>query len=107
VIADFTETGSRELVADDYIYQIKRLAHPRLHSPIFSMMSERIIGLPELGGAARGSEKAAAERLAGSRSFPAGWRHAPRSLQLSHRVARQVSAVPLLAGDAFLRAGAA
>ncbi|HXE40543.1 MAG TPA: peptide ABC transporter substrate-binding protein, partial [Azonexus sp.] len=35
VIADFPETGSRELTADDYIYQIKRLAHPRLHSPIF------------------------------------------------------------------------
>jgi hypothetical protein len=25
-------------VADDYIYQIKRLAHPRLHSPIFGLM---------------------------------------------------------------------
>ncbi|MCD6044626.1 MAG: extracellular solute-binding protein family 5 [Burkholderiales bacterium] len=24
--------GTRELVADDYVYQIKRLAHPRLHS---------------------------------------------------------------------------
>jgi oligopeptide transport system substrate-binding protein len=39
------QTGTRELVADDYIYQIKRLAHPRLHSPIFSMMAERIVGL--------------------------------------------------------------
>ncbi|MBE2260140.1 MAG: peptide ABC transporter substrate-binding protein, partial [Rhodobacteraceae bacterium] len=48
-IADFAETGSRELVADDYIYQIKRLAHPHLHSPIFSMMGERIVGLRELG----------------------------------------------------------
>ena len=50
-IADFAETGTRELVADDYIYQIKRLAHPRLHSPIFSMMAERIVGLRELGAA--------------------------------------------------------
>jgi oligopeptide transport system substrate-binding protein len=57
VIADFTETGSRELVADDYIYQIKRLAHPRLHSPIFSMMSERIIGLGELGTALHAAAK--------------------------------------------------
>jgi ABC-type transport system substrate-binding protein len=39
--------GTRELVADDYIYQIKRLAHPRLHSPILGLMSEYIVGLRE------------------------------------------------------------
>jgi oligopeptide transport system substrate-binding protein len=50
-ITDFPQTGTRELMADDYIYQIKRLAHPRLHSPIFSMMAERIVGLRELGAA--------------------------------------------------------
>ena len=44
--------GTRELTADDYIYQIKRLAHPRLHSPIFGLMAEYIVGL-----------KAYAERL--------------------------------------------
>ena len=48
---DFKHTGTRELTADDYIYQIKRLAHPRLHSPIFGMMAERIVGLKELGAA--------------------------------------------------------
>jgi ABC-type transport system substrate-binding protein len=37
--------GTRELTADDYIYQIKRLAHPRLHSPIFGLMAEYIVGL--------------------------------------------------------------
>ena len=37
--------GTRELVADDYIYQIKRLAHPRLHSPILGLMSEYIVGM--------------------------------------------------------------
>ena len=56
-IADFAVTGSRELVADDYIYQIKRLAHPRLHSPIFSMMGERIIGLRELGSTLREADR--------------------------------------------------
>src|SRR5688500_10431386 len=40
-------SGTRELVADDYIYQIKRLAHPRLHSPIFGLMAEYIVGLGE------------------------------------------------------------
>jgi len=48
-VADFPQTGTRELTADDYIYQIKRLAHPRLHSPIFGMMAGRIVGLKELG----------------------------------------------------------
>ncbi|MDP3540324.1 MAG: ABC transporter substrate-binding protein [Azonexus sp.] len=49
VVADFSQTGTRELTADDYIYQIKRLAHPRLHSPIFGMMADKIVGLKELG----------------------------------------------------------
>jgi ABC-type transport system substrate-binding protein len=37
--------ATRELTADDYIYQIKRLAHPRLHSPIFGLMAEYVVGL--------------------------------------------------------------
>ena len=44
-LGDFEQTGTRELVAADYVYQIKRLAHPRLHSPIYGLMSEYIIGL--------------------------------------------------------------
>ena len=48
-IADFLQTGTRVLIADDYIYQMKRLAHPRLHSPIFGMMADKIVGLKELG----------------------------------------------------------
>ncbi|MGE5492072.1 MAG: ABC transporter substrate-binding protein [Actinomycetota bacterium] len=48
-LADFPKTASRELTSDDYIYQIKRLAHPRLHSPIFGMMADKIVGLKELG----------------------------------------------------------
>lgn len=59
-IADFHETGARELVAADYVYQIKRLAHPRLHSPILSVMVEHIVGLKDyaarLRDAARGRE---------------------------------------------------
>lgn len=48
-LADFREWGSRELVAADYVYQIKRLANPRLNSPIFGLMSEYIVGLGEYG----------------------------------------------------------
>ncbi len=50
-LADFPAHASRELTADDYIYEIKRLAHPRLHSPVYSAMSQRIVGLAELGQA--------------------------------------------------------
>jgi ABC-type transport system substrate-binding protein len=39
---------SRELVADDFVYQIKRLAHPRLHSPILELMAEYLPGLKTL-----------------------------------------------------------
>ncbi len=46
-LADFDHTGTRELVAADYIYQIKRLAHPRLHSPILGIMNEYIAGLAQ------------------------------------------------------------
>ncbi|MFN0041188.1 MAG: ABC transporter substrate-binding protein [Burkholderiales bacterium] len=44
-LRDFPHTGTRELTAEDYVFQIKRLAHPKLHSPIFGFMSERILGL--------------------------------------------------------------
>jgi len=46
-LADFTATGTRELVAADYVYQIKRLAHPQLNSPILGLMSDYIVGLKE------------------------------------------------------------
>ena len=47
VLADFAGSGTRELMAQDFEYQIKRLAHPRLHSPIIGLMSEYIVGLKE------------------------------------------------------------
>lgn len=46
-LKDFSYTGTRELTAKDYVYEIKRLAHPRLHSPIFGLMSDYIVGLKE------------------------------------------------------------
>jgi ABC-type transport system substrate-binding protein len=49
--------GSRELVADDYIYQIKRLAHPRLHSPIFGLMAEYVVGLAEYAEALKKADR--------------------------------------------------
>ena len=46
-LSDFKEQGTRELTAEDYVYEIKRLAHPRLHLPIFGLMSDYIAGLKE------------------------------------------------------------
>ncbi len=46
-LADFTETGSRELIAEDYVYQVKRLAHPKVQSPIAEMMKNYIVGFDE------------------------------------------------------------
>lgn len=47
-LAGFENTGTRELTAADYVYQIKRMANPRLQSPIAGLMSKYIVGLPEL-----------------------------------------------------------
>ncbi|MDD3352571.1 ABC transporter substrate-binding protein [Zoogloea sp.] len=45
---DFPKTATRELTAEDYVYQIKRLAHPRLHSPVLELMGDYIVGLKAL-----------------------------------------------------------
>ena len=49
-LSDFPKTGTREVTAADYVYQIKRLAYPRLNSPIAGVMGEYILGFPEFGG---------------------------------------------------------
>ncbi|HHL40850.1 MAG TPA: peptide ABC transporter substrate-binding protein [Deltaproteobacteria bacterium] len=52
-IGDFEHTGTRELTADDFIFQIKRLADPQLHSPVLSILEEYILGLSEYAQALR------------------------------------------------------
>ncbi len=46
---ELAEQGARAVRAEDFVYQIKRLAHPKLHSPIFGLMSDYIVGLKEYG----------------------------------------------------------
>ncbi len=46
-LTDFPHTGTRNVTAADYAYQIKRLANPQLHLPIFGVMSEYIVGLKD------------------------------------------------------------
>ena len=42
---DFAVKSTRELAAADYVYQIKRLAHPKINSPIYGLMRKYIIDL--------------------------------------------------------------
>ncbi len=108
-----TRTGTRELTADDYIYEIKRLAHPRLHSPIFGMMAEHIVGLKEFGASVQKAARESAEKGGPADAwldldrFPLKGVTRVDRHTYAHQAARQVSAVPLLAGHAVLCAGAA
>ncbi|MEO8004030.1 MAG: ABC transporter substrate-binding protein [Betaproteobacteria bacterium] len=57
-LRDFKYTGTRELVAADYAFQIRRLAHPKLHSPIFGLLSGYIVGLKDYATTLQQAEKA-------------------------------------------------
>lgn len=52
-LGDFPEQGSRPLSAADYIYQIKRLVHPDVHSPLAALMSRYILGMDALAAELR------------------------------------------------------
>ena len=43
------EQGTRELVAEDYVYAIKRHATTRITTPIFGIFSEYVVGLKDYG----------------------------------------------------------
>ena len=46
---DFEHQGTRELVAEDYVYALKRHATTRITTPIFGIFAENIVGLREYG----------------------------------------------------------
>lgn len=48
-IADFSETGTRELTAHDYVYAIRRLASPRVASPIYATLAQHVVGFAAFG----------------------------------------------------------
>jgi ABC-type transport system substrate-binding protein len=45
----FEHTGTRELVAEDFVYAIKRHATTRITTPIYGVFSEYVLGLREYG----------------------------------------------------------
>lgn len=60
---DFANTGTRELIAKDYVYQIKRLAHPKIHSPIAEIMKHHIHGFAEFSQQLKDIPKTAIKNL--------------------------------------------
>jgi len=54
---DFAQAGTRELVADDFVYALKRHATPRIEAPIYGIFSEYVIGLKDYGALIRAEDK--------------------------------------------------
>ena len=46
---DFEQTGTRELVAEDFVYALKRHATTRITTPIYGVFSEYVLGLKDYG----------------------------------------------------------
>ncbi|HSW05601.1 ABC transporter substrate-binding protein [Aquabacterium sp.] len=44
---DFEHQGTRELVADDFVYALKRHATPRIEAPLYAIFAEYVIGLKD------------------------------------------------------------
>lgn len=54
---DFEKQGTRELVAEDYVYAFKRHATTRIEAPIYAIFSEYMIGLKEYGEFIKAEDK--------------------------------------------------
>ncbi len=46
---DFAHSGTRELVADDFVYAIKRHSTPRIEAPLYGVFAEYVLGLKDYG----------------------------------------------------------
>jgi len=57
------EQNTRELVAADYVYQIKRLAHPKVQSPIAEIMKHYIVGFKAFSEQVKAIDKTAIKSL--------------------------------------------
>ncbi|WP_375138619.1 ABC transporter substrate-binding protein [Ideonella livida] len=59
----FEHTGTRELVAEDFVYALKRHATPRITAPISGLFSEFVIGLKDYMALVRAEDKKLREGL--------------------------------------------
>lgn len=70
-LTDFHDTGTRGLTAHDYVYGIRRLASPRVASPIYSLLAEYIVGMREYGERLKQRDQALRKDMpAGQRDLP-------------------------------------
>ena len=54
---EFAQTGTRELVAEDYVYALKRQATTRIQAPVFATFAEHVVGLEEFGALIKAEDK--------------------------------------------------
>lgn len=55
-ITDFDQMGTRELTAHDYVYALRRLASPRVASPIYSTLAQHVVGFADYGDQLKASQ---------------------------------------------------
>ncbi len=67
---DFPHSGTREVQAADYVYQIKRLVHPAIHSPIAGLMAEYIVGLKDYAATLQQAQKAHPDAFLDLHDYP-------------------------------------
>ncbi len=58
-------TEKRELIAADYVYQLKRIAAPHIQSPIHALMGKHIVGFTEFANNVKQTSDLAQNNLAG------------------------------------------
>ncbi|MHC8441761.1 MAG: ABC transporter substrate-binding protein [Candidatus Eutrophobiaceae bacterium] len=69
-LADFPQTGSRELQAEDYVYQIKRLVHPERHSPLGALLKRYVLGMKDYAETLKQAHDATPDAWLDLRSYP-------------------------------------
>jgi len=69
-VNDFPALATRTVTAADYAHQIKRLVHPRLHTPIAGVMMEYIVGLKEYAAALQAANRAQPESFLDLDAYP-------------------------------------
>ncbi len=68
-VRDFPQKATREVRPEDYMNEIKRLADPRVESPVLSILEKYILGMKEFSNALRTdieAQRAKRRRAAGS-----------------------------------------
>lgn len=69
-LSDLTYSGTRELTAYDYVYQIKRIADPAGHSPIASLMARYIVGFDQFSEVIKTARREAGKAFIDLREYP-------------------------------------